>query len=358
MLLDRDFWLGKSVFITGHTGFKGGWLSTWLADMGANVYGYALAPKTNPSYFGLCGLEREVRSTIGDVRDADALRSSIKAARPEIVFHLAAEALVRRSYREPVATFATNVSGTVNLLEAVRATPSVRAVVVVTSDKCYENSKWVWGYRESDPLGGHDPYSASKACVEIICAAYRRSFFEDKESGVALATVRAGNVIGGGDWSEDRIVPDAVRAFAGGKALLVRNPRSVRPWQHVLNPLTGYLTLATHLYTDGNAYVGAWNFGPRDEDSVAVSSLVESFARLWGNGARWRIEESDLAPHEDRYLKLDSSKARALLGWAPGIGLGKAIEMTVNWYREAIYGKASDQNQLSRTQIRSYEEFL
>jgi CDP-glucose 4,6-dehydratase len=358
MLVDRAFWHSKSVFVTGHTGFKGGWLATWLADMGANVHGYALPPDTNPSYFALCGLEREIKSIVADIRDSSSVCNAMKAASPEIVFHLAAQPLVRRSYRDPAATFAINVSGTVNLLDAVRATPSVRAVVVVTSDKCYENGGWGRAYKESDPLGGHDPYSASKACVELICDAYRRSFFWGGESTVSLATVRAGNVIGGGDWCEDRIVPDAMRAFGRDDELVVRNPRSVRPWQHVLNPLAGYLAVGMRLYVDGDSYAGGWNFGPREDEAVPVSVLVEKLARRWGGDARWRVTESGHGPYENVYLRLDSSKARELLRWAPMIDLDTALEMTVNWYRAALYGKTAKQSQLSCAQIRYYEQLL
>jgi CDP-glucose 4,6-dehydratase len=356
-LVDREFWHGKAVFLTGHTGFKGGWLAAWLADMGARVHGYALFPDTDPSYFGLCGIGRVVQSTIGDICDANALYCAVEAAQPEIVFHLAAQPLVRRSYREPAATFATNIMGAINVLEAVRATLSVRAVVAVTSDKCYEDAEGLSSYRESDPLGGHDPYGASKACAEIVCAAYRRSFFENGGSHIALATARAGNVIGGGDWSEDRIIPDAVRAFTRGDALLVRNPRAVRPWQHVLNPLSGYLTLAMRLYQEGAAYAGAWNFGPRDEDGVPVSDLVENLVRRWGGSAKWRVAPSTEAPRESSHLRLDSSKARVQLGWFPCLDLAGALDLTVRWYRDAAT-RNTDMYELSRAQIRDYEQLL
>jgi len=354
--IDRGFWKDKPVFVTGHTGFKGGWLSTWLTDMGASVCGYALAPDTVPSYFALCDLVQNMRSVTADIRDGDALRTAMKAARPEIVFHLAAQPLVRRSYSQSAETFETNVLGTVNLLEAVRAADSVKAVVVVTSDKCYENAESPWGYRETDPLGGHDPYSASKACAEIVCAAYRRSFFENTEANASLATVRSGNVIGGGDWSDDRIVPDAIKAFTRGVPLLVRNPRSVRPWQHVLEPLAGYLCLAQRLYRDGPGYAGTWNFGPYEENAVAVSKLADAIARYWGNRAGWRAERSASALHETRYLRLDCGKARARLGWRPRLLLAEAIEMTVHWYRAFITQKIANMDEISRAQIHSYEQ--
>jgi CDP-glucose 4,6-dehydratase len=356
VLISRDFWRGKSIFLTGHTGFKGGWLASWLADLGANVCGYALNPETNPSFFTVCDLEHKVDSVLGDIGDAATLSRAMQSAGPEIVFHLAAQPLVRRSYREPAATFATNVIGTVNFLEAVRATPSVKAVVIVTSDKCYENGHRLRGYREGDPLGGHDPYSASKACAEIVCAAYRRSYFGIGESQTTLATARAGNVIGWGDWAEDRLVPDAMKAFAEGTPLLVRNPRAVRPWQHVLEPLAGYLVLAERLYRDGAAYAGAWNFGPRNETAVTVSELADTLVGQWGHDAKWQRTESALALHESSYLKLDYGKAHALLGWRPCLGLEEAVEMTVRWYREAIVHRRANMYELSRTQMHCYEQ--
>ena len=353
MPVDRKFWRGKRVFMTGHTGFKGGWLATWLNAMGATVDGVALDPESAPSYFGLCGVDRFINSTIADIRDGDQLRVAMQSARPEIVFHLAAQSLVRRSYVEPSTTFATNVIGTVNLFEAIRATPSVRAVVVVTSDKCYENGESARGFRETDMLGGYDPYSASKACAEIVAAAYRRSFFSDRD--VFLATARAGNVIGGGDWAEDRIVPDALRAFGQGEVLTLRNPRSVRPWQHVLEPLAGYLELATRLYTEGAAYSGPWNFGPGNDDAVTVAGLIDKLAARWGDGARWRIAQSAHSPHEHEYLKLDCSKANRQLGWHPRLNLDAALQMTVDWYREATSAGVGAMDTFSRKQIAEYE---
>ena len=332
-MVRREFWRGRSVFLTGHTGFKGGWLSTWLLTLGARVAGYALAPDTTPSYFERCGLAERLASCYGDINDAGALEAALGAARPSIVFHLAAQSLVRRSYRAPVETFATNVLGTARLLEAVRGTPSAEAVVVVTSDKCYDNRERPEGYREDEPLGGHDPYSASKAAAELVAAAYRRSFFAQ---GARVATVRAGNVIGGGDWAEDRLVPDAMRALARGEAVRVRNPAAVRPWQHVLEPLGGYLTLAERL-VESDAFATAWNFGPRDEDAVPVAALVELVLGLWGDG-RWEAVAEAAAPHEAGLLRLDWTQARQRLGWRPVLTLKEAAELTVAWYRAAAGG--------------------
>ena len=356
MTIDREFWRGKSVFVTGHTGFKGGWLTTWLTAMGASVCGYALAPPAEPSYFALGGLAHKVKSVIADVRDDAALAVSMAAAKPDVVFHLAAQPLVRRSYAQPADTYATNLMGTVNFLEAVRATPAVKAAIVVTSDKCYENNEMAQGYRETDTLGGHDPYSASKACAEMACASYRRSFFAGGSSRVSLAAARAGNVFGGGDWAEDRIVPDAVRAFECGNPLLVRNPSSVRPWQHVLEPLAGYLILAQRLYCEGASFAGAWNFGPADASAVSVAALADELVRHWGQGAAWQTDHCRTGPHESRVLRLDCSKARALLGWRPCLQLTEAVAMTVAWYRAAAAG--GDMDALSRAQIHSYEKCM
>jgi CDP-glucose 4,6-dehydratase len=355
---DPKFWKDKSVFLTGHTGFKGGWLSTWLNELGALVSGYALEPTTTPSYFELCSLSQRINSHIGDIRDVDAVIGSMRMAQPEIVFHLAAQPLVNRSYREAAATFATNVIGTANFLEAVKTTASVQAVVIITSDKCYENNDWAWGYRESDALGGHDPYSASKACAELVCNAYRRSFFQTIDRTLPIATARAGNVIGGGDWSEDRIVPDAVKAFSTGVPLLLRNPRAVRPWQHVLEPLAGYLLLAEHLYHEGGQYAGAWNFGPEDIDAVPVSTLADSMVHSWGGGASWRGSEPNCQLHESTYLKLDCSKARTLLKWRPCLRVGDAVRMAFEWYGEYYLKGSADLYETSCSQIREYQRRL
>ncbi len=355
-MVRRAFWEGKRVFVTGHTGFKGGWCATWLLEMGAEVIGYALKPDTDPSYFTLCGLAERMQSVFGDIREPDALTRSLQKAEPGIVVHLAAQPLVRRSYREPVETFATNVMGTVHVLEAVRRTHSVRAAVIVTSDKCYENREWMWGYREDEAMGGRDPYSASKGCAELVTSAYRWSFFERGGRLPAVATVRAGNVIGGGDWGEDRLVPDAVRAIDRGQPLIVRNPKSVRPWQHVLEPLAGYLELAEKLYTEGDKWAGAWNFGPRDEDIVTVADLATMVIRFWGRG-EWEAAPEPEAPREARYLKLDCSKARQILGWRPRLTLEEAVGMTVAWYRQARASELGrEMYDFSCEQIRGYEK--
>jgi CDP-glucose 4,6-dehydratase len=330
-MVRREFWRGRSVFLTGHTGFKGGWLATWLLKLGARVTGYGLAPHTTPSFFARCGLGDRCTSHLADVRDEGALQAALAGARPSVVFHLAAQPIVRLSYQRPVETIATNVLGTVHLLESIRRTPSVEAVVVVTSDKCYENRERPEGYRETDPLGGHDPYSASKASAEIIVGAYRRSFFA--AGSPRVATVRAGNVIGGGDWSPDRIVPDAMRALAADTPIQVRNPAAVRPWQHVLEPLRGYLMLAERLVEDAS-FGEAWNFGPRDEDAVPVATLVGLLVDRWGN-ARWHAAPEANAPHEAGLLRLDWSKARTRLGWQPILRLCEGVELAVAWYRAA-----------------------
>jgi CDP-glucose 4,6-dehydratase len=354
MNIDRSFWKDRSVFLTGHTGFKGGWLATWLIDMGASVCGYALAPSTTPSYFALCNLEYKLKSITGNIRDADVLIRSMQAAQPEVVFHLAAQPLVRRSYENPPETFSTNVGGTVNVLEALRHTPSVRAAVIVTSDKCYENRESLRSYREQDRLGGHDPYSASKACAELVAEAYRKSFFDLDGSTIALATARAGNVIGGGDWSKDRLVPDAIRALVGCEPLMIRNPEAVRPWQHVLEPLAGYLALAERLHEDGRQWSGAWNFGPTDSSEVSVAVVADKIIARWGEG-EWRRVQLEKAPHEAAYLKLDSGKSRTLLGWRSLLNLDETAEMTARWYRKAISRTPIDMYEMSRDQILRYE---
>ena len=335
-----QFWYGKRVLLTGHTGFKGGWLALWLQKKGALVAGYALPPAGTESLFELAGVAERMESVIADIRDLDTLRREFERFRPEIVFHLAAQPLVRLSYAEPVETFHTNVIGTANLLEAVRKTRQCRVVVSITSDKCYENKEWVWGYRESDPLGGHDPYSASKACAEIVNAAYRRSFFQaGEESSVALATARAGNVIGGGDFSKDRLVPDIMAAIMKGKPLNIRSPGAVRPWQHVLEPLSGYLLLAQKLWSHPRQYAQSWNFGPPPEDSRPVRWMVERLNECWGEGVPWAI---DAAPtvHEANVLTLDSTQARVVLGWKPRWTLEQTLAAIVSWYKAYKRGEA------------------
>ena len=329
--VDPGFWAGKRVFMTGHTGFKGSWLSLWLQKMDAELTGFALAPPTAPSLFEVARVADGMTSIIGDIRDREALEAALVAADPEIVIHMAAQPLVRASYDDPVGTYATNVMGTVHLLEAVRRAPGVRAACVVTTDKCYENREWAWGYREDEAMGGYDPYSNSKGCAELVTSAYRRSFFNG-DGKTAIASGRAGNVIGGGDWATDRLIPDILRAVEQGEAVLIRNPLAIRPWQHVLEPLSGYLTLCQALWHDPKAAADAWNFGPRDEDAKPVQWIVERMCESWGDGADWTRDES-VQPHEAHYLKLDISKARAGLRWSPRWSLGEALESIVAWHR-------------------------
>lgn len=348
--MNRDFWRGKRVFLSGHTGFKGGWLTLWLADMGAEVHGYALTPPTDPNFFTVANLKTSLaRSTIADIRDATALTQAMQAARPDIVFHLAAQPLVRYSYAAPVETYAVNVMGTVNLLEAVRQTPSVKAVVNVTTDKCYENREWIWPYRESEAMGGFDPYSSSKACSELVTAAYRRSFLEP--AGIHVASARAGNVIGGGDWAVDRLVPDFLRALDAGQALNIRSPLATRPWQHVLEPLSGYLILAEKLFTEGQSYADAWNFGPGEADARSVQWIVEYLCGQVPDAA-WLCDSSP-QPHEANTLRLDSSKAKTRLGWRPHWDLQTALGMTLAWHR--AWKQGSDMAAISVQQIQEYE---
>jgi CDP-glucose 4,6-dehydratase len=335
LMPDAAFWRGKRVFLTGHTGFKGSWLSLWLQAMGAEVKGFALAPDTAPDLFGVARVADGMKSEIGDIRDLAAITASMTEFAPEIVLHMAAQPLVRLSYRDPVGTYATNVMGTVNVLEAVRACDGVRAVVSVTTDKCYENREWPWGYREDEAMGGHDPYSSSKGCAELVSAAYRRSFFAD--GNTALATARAGNVIGGGDWSEDRLVPDILRALAAKEAVRIRNPLSTRPWQHVLEPLSGYLVLAQRLYEQGQAFAGGWNFGPRDEDARPVEWIVDRMIASWPGARAWERDEG-FQPHEARYLKLDISKAAEQLHWRPRWSLEHALATIVCWQEQWLAG--------------------
>ena len=318
-MIDRKFWIEKRVFITGHTGFKGSWLCLWLHSLGAQVHGYALDPPTDPSLFQLASVKDIVHSTIADVRSSVSLVQAMRDAQPDIAIHMAAQPLVRDSYKVPAETYSINVMGTVNFMEAIRNCPTVKAVINVTTDKCYENREWIWGYRENEPLGGYDPYSNSKACSELVTSAYRSSFFnpgDHARHGVSIASARAGNVIGGGDWATDRIVPDCVRALLEGEKVRVRNPHAIRPWQHVLEPLSGYLTLAQKLYDDGPRYSGAWNFGPDDSDAKPVEWLVRQLCSKWGNHASYAIDEGK-HPHEAHYLKLDCSKAKTELGWHP-----------------------------------------
>jgi CDP-glucose 4,6-dehydratase len=339
---------GVRVFITGHTGFKGAWLSEWLLGEGAVVGGLALAPQS-PSLFEDLGLGERMSSVFADVRDLAAVGSAVHGFAPEVIFHLAAQALVRESYADPIGTFATNAMGTANVLEAARRCPSVRAIVCVTTDKCYENREWVWGYRESDPLGGSDPYSASKAAAEMVAGSYRDALYP-LEGRISLATARAGNVIGGGDWSKDRLVPDIVRAIQAGRPPVLRNPGALRPWQHVLEPLGGYLTLGEKLLA-GEPVGGAWNFGPGRENEITVAETVRRFTGAWGANAAFEVEASPLP--ESQTLRLEISKAHAILGWEPKLGIEATLRMTAEWYR-ARSDSIAEAAQLTRSQIAAY----
>jgi CDP-glucose 4,6-dehydratase len=353
MVVNPRFWSGKKVFVTGHTGFKGSWLTLWLSSMGAEVHGYALAPPTDPSMFAIGGIESILGShSVGDIRNGDALGTAMQNAAPEIVLHLAAQPLVRYSYLHPLETYTTNVIGTVNLLEAIRKTGSVKAVVNVTTDKCYENREWVWPYRENEAMGGYDPYSSSKACAELVTAAYRRSFLSERN--VHLASARAGNVIGGGDWAADRLLPDFLRALRDNKSLIIRSPYATRPWQHVLEPVAGYLCLAEALYTQGTEFAEAWNFGPEEADSCTVEWIMNRICEL-SPGASWQID-SNPQLHEAHALKLDSSKAKNKLAWYPRWNLDQAIRKTLEW--DLAWRTGTDMNAFSLAQISSYQQSI
>lgn len=325
------FWKGKKVFLTGHTGFKGSWLSLWLNALGAEVKGYALAPPTTPSLFKEADVNNYIQSSIGDIRDLQTLSKSMMDFNPDILIHMAAQPLVRLSYQQPLETYSTNVMGTLHVLEAARNCKNLRAIVNVTTDKCYENKEWEWGYRENEPMGGHDPYSNSKGCAELVTSAYRKSFFTDPD-GALLASARAGNVIGGGDWADDRLIPDILRAFEKENPVIIRNPQATRPWQHVLEPLGGYLVLAQSLVEKGQAFAEGWNFGPKDEDVEPVEWILNKMVGYWGKGASWQLD-SDEQPHEAKYLKLDISKARMHLGWTPTWRLDGTLHKIVDWHR-------------------------
>ena len=348
--VDPSFWSGKRVFLTGHTGFKGSWLSLWLQSMGAELQGLALDPPTQPSLFVEANVSAGLRSSIGDIRDYQWVLKTVAEFEPDIVIHMAAQPLVRYSYKNPIETYATNVMGTVHLLEAIRQVGSAKAVVNVTTDKCYENKEWVWGYREDEAMGGFDPYSSSKGCSELVTAAYRRSYFAN--NGISLASARAGNVIGGGDWAEDRLVPDILRAFEANEPVIIRNPNSIRPWQHVLEPLSGCLILAQRLWDDPFSYSEGWNFGPRDDDAKPVEWIVKTLVEQWGAGASWKIDAGEHL-HEAGYLKLDISKAASMLGWSPKWSLEIALEKIVDWSSEVRNKK--NVATICLSQIREYE---
>jgi len=356
-VIDRAFWNKKRIFLTGHTGFKGSWLTLWLREMGAEICGYSLNPPTNPSLFELARVNESITDIRADINHFDELKTAVQKFKPEIVLHLAAQPLVRYSYSNPLETYQTNVMGTAHVLEAVRQTPDVRACLIVTTDKCYENKEWTWGYRENDPMGGYDPYSSSKGCAELVTAAYRRSYFSPskfKEHGVALASARAGNVIGGGDWALDRLVPDIIQSYSKKQVVNIRSPHAIRPWQHVLEPLSGYLTLAQKLYQEGAQFAEAFNFGPSDKDCQSVEMIVEKLTSLWGTGARWQ-RDPNTQPHEASFLKLDSSKAHQSLNWWPHWKLDEALQQTVQWYK-AVLEDSKQAKEITLRQIREYAE--
>jgi CDP-glucose 4,6-dehydratase len=351
--VDANFWFGKRVFLTGHTGFKGSWLTYWLHLMGAHICGYALAPNTNPSIFSVLRIDELTDdSYIADIRDLPKLQRAILEFSPDIVIHMAAQPLVQHSYKYPLETYEVNIMGTANLLEAIRSILSIKATIIVTTDKCYENQGYIRGYREDDPMGGYDPYSSSKGCAELVISAYRRSFFNSKDSCNSIASARAGNVIGGGDWAEDRLIPDAVRAYGSKEELTIRNPLAIRPWQHVLEPLSGYLVLGQALYDCGEKFASGWNFGPNDFDARSVQEVIELFSKWWASGIYWH-QDSGSRPHEAKVLNLDCTKAKEVLGWYPRWNLEKALEKTAGWY-EAFLSK-KEMREYTKQQINSYQ---
>ncbi|MFT6137618.1 MAG: CDP-glucose 4,6-dehydratase [Cyclobacteriaceae bacterium] len=348
--VDNTFWKSKKVFLTGHTGFKGSWLCIWLNSMGATVKGYSLTPNTEPNLFTKANISKEIQSDIGDIRDLEQLSQSMASFNPEILIHMAAQPLVRLSYIDPVGTYSTNVIGTVNVLEAARSCSNLKAIVAITTDKCYENNEWDWGYRENEPMGGYDPYSSSKGCAELVTSAYRRSFFNGKDTAF-LASARAGNVIGGGDWADDRLVPDILKAFEQSKPVVVRNPLSTRPWQHVLEPLSGYLVLAQELFNNGHEYAEPWNFGPKDEGCQPVHWILDKMVAKWGDGATWELDKNN-NPHEAGFLKLDCSKAANRLKWQPKWNLEETLELIIDWHQSYI--KGNDVKEACLSQIKKY----
>jgi CDP-glucose 4,6-dehydratase len=350
--VDASFWKGKKVYLTGHTGFKGTWMSLWLQDMGAIVKGYSLDVNTKPALFIEANVAEKMESEIGDIRNLELLTESMVCFSPDILIHMAAQPLVRLSYQEPVDTYTTNVIGTVNVLEAARKCSDLKAIVSVTTDKCYENKEWDWGYRESEPMGGYDPYSSSKGCAELVTSAYRRSFFSS-EGSASLASARAGNVIGGGDWAEDRLIPDILRAFEKSKPVIIRNPLSTRPWQHVLEPLSGYLVLAQELFLNGDNFAEGWNFGPKDEDCKPVSWILDKMVESWGGNASWSLDKKN-NPHEAGFLKLDCSKASSRLKWKPKWNLQLTLRSIVDWHQ--IYSNGGDLKKQCLKEINTYSK--
>lgn len=355
MMPDPKFWKDRRVLLTGHTGFKGSWLSLWLEALGADATGYSLAPPTEPSLFEQAAVTNSIRSIVADLRDFDRLKSAIAECRPEVIIHMAAQTVVSRGYADPIETYSTNVMGTVHLFEALRQLEHPCAVVNVTSDKCYENNEWVWAYRENERMGGHDPYSNSKGCAELVTSAFRDSYFSPEtfdRHGVALASARAGNVIGGGDWTANQLIPDLMRAFLGGRPCLIRNPLATRPWEFVLEPLRGYLMLAEALVRDPKSFASGWNFGPAEDDAKPVSWIADRLVQSWGRGAHWTLDEA-AHPHEAHLLKLDASKAKIYLKWRPVLPLDQALDWIVQWYR--AFQEHGDLRQLTQSQIQQYE---
>jgi CDP-glucose 4,6-dehydratase len=350
MAVNSSFWQGKTVLLTGHTGFKGSWCALWLQSMGARVHGLSLEPPTQPNIFThACVAQGMASSTIGDIRDYSTVLTTMQRVQPDVILHMAAQPLVRLSYSQPVETYATNVMGTVHVLEAARQVRSAKAIVNITTDKCYENKEWAWGYRENEPMGGYDPYSNSKGCSELVTSAYRQSFMQ--QAGIALASARAGNVIGGGDWAADRLVPDILRAFEQDRPVVIRNPASTRPWQHVLEPVSGYLCLAQALFSEGQIWAEGWNFGPHDDDARPVQWIVERMVTLWGRGSSWQLDGGQ-HPHEAHYLKLDISKAKTRLAWAPRWSLEQALLRIVDWHQ--AFMRQADMRQVCLSQIADY----
>lgn len=348
--VNKSFWESKKVFLTGHTGFKGSWISLWLQSMGAIVKGYSLEPNTKPNLFTEANVEENMESEFGDIRDLKKISKSMFDFNPDVLIHMAAQPLVRLSYQEPVDTYTTNVIGTVNVLEAARSCSNLKAIVSVTTDKCYENNEWDWGYRENEPMGGHDPYSSSKGCAELVTSAYRRSFFNSEESA-SLASARAGNVIGGGDWADDRLIPDILNAFEKSEPVVIRNPLSTRPWQHVLEPLSGYLVLAEELYINGDNFAEGWNFGPKDEGCKPVNWILDKMVANWGVGASWELDKNN-NPHEAGFLKLDCSKAANRLKWQPKWSLQETLELIIDWHQ--VYLKKEDVKVQCLNEIKKY----